>query len=85
MQLPLEAGAPCSPGGQGATPAEGSAALGTCAGKRRSSWHEASKPAGLTIKNRITCPGIPPLGIYQVKMKTHIQSKEHLYTLQSPQ
>ena len=37
------------------------------------------------IKNRITCPGIPPLGIYQVKMKTHIQSKEHLYTLQSPQ
>lgn len=29
MQLPLEAGAPCSPGGQGATPAEGSAALGT--------------------------------------------------------
>ena len=51
MQLPLEAGAPCSPGGQGATPAVGSAALGTCAGKRRSSWHEASKPAGLTSKS----------------------------------
>ena len=29
MQLPLEAGAPCSPCGQGETPAVGSAALGT--------------------------------------------------------
>ena len=37
------------------------------------------------IKNRITYPGIPLLGIHQVKMKTHNQSKEHSYTLQSLQ
>ena len=37
------------------------------------------------IKDRITLSRNSTTGFYQVKMKTHIQSKEHLYTLQSLQ
>lgn len=48
-QVQWERGAP--QGGRRLSPTLGSPALETCTGKRRSSWHQALKPAGLTSES----------------------------------